>query len=142
MPDTFEGRFESLTQHAALVLRRLQTCEAPGPALAQELLDTIFTHFDGTLREIGVGDTTVPKRMRTMVEAFLGRGTAYAEALAAGEPALVAALARNAGSVDAVGLARYVAASETALAAQPLQGFVDGALPFPDPAAAYAAPVA
>ena len=142
VPDTFEGRFESLTLHAALVVRRLQACEAPGPALAQEIVDTIFAHFDRTLREMGVGDTTVPKRMRTMVEAFLGRASAYAEALAEGGPALVAALARNTGAIDAAGLARYVAASETALARQPLQGFVDGALPFPDPAAVCAAPVA
>ena len=142
VPDTFEGRFESLTLHAALVLSRLQACEAPGPALAQELVDTIFAHFDRTLREMGVGDTVVPKRMRTMVEAFLGRGTAYAEALAAGGPALVATLARNTGAVDAAGLARYVAIGRTALAAQPLQGYIDGTLPFPDPAAVCAAPVA
>ena len=142
VPDTFEGRFESLTLHATLVLRRLQACEAPGPALAQELVDMIFAHFDRTLREMGGGDTTVPKRMRTMVEAFLGRGTAYADTLAAGGPALVDTLSRNTGAIDAAGLARYVAASQTALAGQPLQGFVDGDLPFPDPAAACAAPVA
>ena len=86
IPDTFEGRFESLTLHATLVLRRLQACEAPGPALAQELVDTVFAQFDRTLREMGVGDTTVPKRMKTMAEAFLGRSAAYAAVLGLARP--------------------------------------------------------
>ena len=132
VPDTFEGRFESLTLHGALVLRRLQACEPPGPALAQDLTDTLFAHFDQTLREMGVGDTVVPKRMRALAEAFLGRSRAYAEALqSGGEDALVASLARNVGARDTQGLARYVLTSVEALARHPLEGFVDGELPFP-----------
>ena len=42
MTDTFEGRFESLTLHAALVLRALNALPAPGPDLAQDLVDSIF----------------------------------------------------------------------------------------------------
>ena len=62
LSDTFEGRFESLTLQAALVLRRLNALPAPGPEIAQDLIDTIFQHFDRMLREMGIGDTTVPKR--------------------------------------------------------------------------------
>ena len=133
VPDTFEGRFESLTLHAALVLRRLQLCGSPGPSLAQDLTDTVFAHFDRTLREMGVGDTVVPKRMRTLAEAFLGRSRAYEEALHGDAASLAGSLARNVCARDTQGLARYVSASVAALDRQPLQGFLDGEVPFPDP---------
>ena len=142
IPDTFEGRFESLTLHAVVVLRRLQEGPAPGPDMAQHLVDTIFQHFDRTLREMGVGDTVVPKRMKKMAEAFLGRSTAYDTALrpSMGEleafDALSEALSRNVyvGRHDGVALARYVRASIDRFARLPLQTFIDGGTPFPDPA--------
>lgn len=136
IPDTFEGRFESLTLHAVLVLRRLRECEAPGPEIAQSLVDTIFQHFDRTLREMGVGDTTVPKRMKTMAEAFLGRSVAYAEALEQGSVALAETLKRNvyAGVGDAALLTRYVEAAAILLGEQKLRGFAEGRAAFPDPA--------
>lgn len=135
VPDTFEGRFESLSLHAILVLRRLQRCEAPGPAMAQHLVDTLFKHFDRTLREMGVGDTTVPKRMKTMAEAFGGRSAAYDAALRGERVTLVEALARNvyAGRRDAAVLADYVEALAAALAMTPLQTFLDAEIRFPDP---------
>ena len=136
VPDTFEGRFESLCLHAILVLRRLQRCETPGPAMAQHLVDTVFKHFDRTLREMGVGDTTVPKRMKTMAEAFGGRSTAYEAAFRDDREALVEALARNvyAGKRDAIALTAYVEAATAALAMTPLQAFLDGEPGFPKPA--------
>ncbi len=112
--------------------------------MAQDLIDTVFEHFDRTLREMGVGDTTVPKRMKGLAEAFLGRSTAYDDALRTGRDALAAALQRNMlmdGSVasnnatrDLAALTRYVEAVAAALANAPLQAFVDGRPPFPDPA--------
>lgn len=141
IPDTFEGRFESLTLHAALLVRRLRSAEAPGPDMAQHLVDTVFRHFDRTLREMGVGDTTVPKRMKQLAEAFLGRCTAYDEAIRTEDPgALEAALKRNVymnegGAAPlAAPLAGYVRASLEALASQPLGAYMKGSAPFPDPA--------
>ncbi len=144
VPDTFDGRFEILALHAVLVLRRLQGAASPGPDMAQDLVDTVFRHFDRTLREMGVGDVTVPKRMKTMAEAFLGRSAAYHTALRAerddvtapGDDALAAALSRNvySGRVNGTALARYAAASAAALEHAPLQSLIDGAVPFPDPA--------
>ena len=132
VPDTFEGRFESLTLHAVLVLRRLQAGPPPGPDMAQHLVDTVFKHLDRTLREMGVGDTTVPKRMKTLAEAFLGRSAAYQEALKSGTLAM--ALARNIylGGQDGERLARYVEASVERLDAETLQGFIEGRVPFAD----------
>ena len=138
VPDTFEGRFECLVLHAALVLRRLRACSPPGPDMAQHLVDTIFRHFDRALREAGVGDTTVPKRMKTLAEAFLGRTTAYEAALRSpNDDALAAALARNVYAEQRTGadLARHVAASAAALSETSLQDFIDGGVTFLEPAA-------
>ncbi len=140
MPDTFEGRFESVTLHAALVLRRLNALSEPGPEMAQDLVDAVFRHFDHTLREMGVGDTVVPKRMKRFVEAFLGRSSAYDEALRRGGEGLVRALARNvlaikddAAPVVLEPLTRYVEAATVLLDEAPLQVFLEGRPPFPDP---------
>lgn len=133
--DTFEGRFEVLTLHAWLVLRRLAALPSPAPEIAQDLIDTLFRHFDIALRELGVGDTSVPKRMRHLAEAFLGRCQAYDAALRAGHETLAAALARNvyAGAGDARRLAHYVEAADRTLASAPIAAFSRGPVPFPAP---------
>jgi cytochrome b pre-mRNA-processing protein 3 len=135
--DTFDGRFECLILHVTLVACRLRDAESPGPDMAQHLVDTTFRHFDRMLREQGVGDTSVPKRMKQLAEAFLGRSAAYELAFRQGAEALAAALRRNVyrDGREAAGLTAYVQASRAALAATPLQAIIDGALPFPDPAA-------
>jgi len=79
--DTLDGRFEMVTLHAALVLRHMHRLAPPAPDLAQDLADCLFRHFDLALREMGVGDTSVPKRMRALAEAYLGRSLAYEKAL-------------------------------------------------------------
>ena len=70
IPDTLEGRFEALTLHALLVLRRLRRLPPPADDVAQDLVNHLFREFDYALREMGVGDTRVPKRMQTLGEAF------------------------------------------------------------------------
>lgn len=126
--DDIDGRFESLALHAALVLRRLGLLPAPGPEIAQDLADALFRHFDVALREMGVADVGVPKRMRTIAESFLGRANAYDRTLREGHAALCAALARNvyAGRRDADRLARYVEALDKGLAGATLAEFVEG----------------
>ena len=133
--DSFDGRFETLTLIATLALRRLNAMASPGPELAQDVVNAVFKHFDATLREMGVGDPSVPKRMKKFAEAFLGRGLAYDRA--AREGAFEAALRRNvyADRGDAGRLARYVEAARAALDDAPFEAFVSGPLPFPDPRA-------
>jgi cytochrome b pre-mRNA-processing protein 3 len=135
--DNFEGRFEMVTLHAVLVLRRLNRMGAPAPEIAQDLADAHFRSFEVALREAGVGDIAVPKRMKTIAEAFLGRGVAYDLALRDGTPALAAALARNvyAGRGNPDRLARYVVAVNQALANVSLEAFTAGQVPFPQPSA-------
>lgn len=94
--DNFEGRFEALTLYAVLTTRRLKAMPAPAPDLAQDLIDHVFIQFDRALRDMGVGDITVPKRMKTMASAFLGRASAYDQTLQSGDLAgLGEALLRN-----------------------------------------------
>lgn len=84
LPDTVEGRFESLTLHALLVLRRLRRLPAPADDVAQDLVDAVFAHLEIALREMGVGDFGVPKRMKKLGQAFYDRTDRYSAALDAG----------------------------------------------------------
>ena len=133
--DSMEGRFEALTLLAALVLRRLHRLKPPAPQVAQDLTDSLFRSFDSALRETGIGDTRLAKRMRSLAEAFLGRAAAYDLALDSGVPGLAAALARNVydGRGNPERLARYVEAAWQALANAPLEAFIAGPVPFPRP---------
>jgi cytochrome b pre-mRNA-processing protein 3 len=98
VPDTLDGRFDLVGLFAALVIRRLRQADAgrAGPVLAQAVFDAMFADMDFNLRELGVGDLSVAKRMRAMWEAFHGRALAYQAPLdARDEAALAEALARN-----------------------------------------------
>jgi cytochrome b pre-mRNA-processing protein 3 len=100
VPDTVEGRLDMLMMHLVLLLRRLGQGQ-PGsmdavPAAGQELFARFCRDIDANFREMGVGDLTVPKKMRQVAEAYYGRARAYQSALQADDmPALEAALARN-----------------------------------------------
>lgn len=136
VPDTVEGRFEALCLHAILVLRRLNRLPVPAAEVAQDLVNSVFTQLDASLRELGVGDMGVAKRMKKLGAAFYGRAEGYDAALSAGDTAaLAAALVRNVlgGEGDGAGLAAYVQAADTALAGVDLDGLLGAALPFPEP---------
>jgi cytochrome b pre-mRNA-processing protein 3 len=138
-PDTFEGRFEVTVVNAGLVLRRLTLAEAPGPELAQALSNALFSVFDDALRETGVADLGVHKKMKKLASAFSGRGIAYAKAAGPsaeqGDAALAEALARNVlgGRGDGAAFAAYYRRAEAVLAKTPVAVFLSGAAPFPAP---------
>src|SRR5690606_28902601 len=73
IPDTFEGRYEALILHLLLILRRLKRLPDPAADVAQDLVDAAFRELDRSLRELGVGDTSVPKRIKSLAQAFYGR---------------------------------------------------------------------
>jgi cytochrome b pre-mRNA-processing protein 3 len=114
VPDTVDGRFEMVTLHAFLVLRRLKGATESSTNAAQDLFDLMFEDMDVSLREMGAGDMGVGKRVKAMVQAFYGRIASYEAGLAEDQEALEAALTRNvyataeAGHPDVAGLARYV----------------------------------
>ncbi len=139
VPDTAEGRFEMIVLHLALLCRRLGRAEPAARSAAHSLSQGVFDMFcrdmDHNLREMGVTDLGVPKKMRRLGEAFYGRLGAYDRALAAdGEQALAAALARNAVPGPAASaLARYVRATAKQLDALPIEDFRAGRLSFSEP---------
>jgi cytochrome b pre-mRNA-processing protein 3 len=121
VPDTVEGRLDALTLHALIVMRRLKALPEPAPEVAQEFIDVLFQHVDHGLRELGVGDTTVPKRMKKIAQNFYGRIGAYTGPLdAADHSGLQAALERNIPGVASAMLATYLIASERSFAARML----------------------
>src|SRR5712672_2769349 len=95
VPDTVNGRFDLLVLHLWMVLRRLTSMEGGGAAVSQALFDRFCADLDANLREMGVGDLAVPKRMQAFGEAFYGRAAASDLALAAGTEPLAQALCRN-----------------------------------------------
>lgn len=140
VPDTLEGRFEMVLLHTILICHRLKDGDERERALSQEVFDTFASDMDRTLREMGVGDLSVPKKMKKIGAAFYGRAAAYDAALAAGDDSLlVAALARNILEVDpqAAGdlpgshsqaLAAYVRAAVRELNATPYEVLAGGEL--------------
>jgi cytochrome b pre-mRNA-processing protein 3 len=95
IPDTLEGRFEALALNGALAMIRIHADAGAAP-LAQAFADRLFRAVDAGLREAGVGDTAVPKRMQKLASAYYGRLDAYAVAIRARDgAALAAALGRN-----------------------------------------------
>jgi cytochrome b pre-mRNA-processing protein 3 len=143
--DTVNGRLDMLILHLWLVLRRLRSVSG-GQDLSQALFDRFCTDMDDNLREMGVGDLTVPKRMQAFGEAFYGRSTAYDLAFEAGDAELAQALSRNVldgGFPDsAQTLGRYVRAVAASLAAldDAAVGAGDWAFPSPAPHAKEATP--
>ncbi len=134
--DTFEGRFEMLALLAGLALRRLNAMAAPGPEVAQRLVDALFRNLDPALREMGVGDLAVPKRMKRLAGDFLGRNVAYDAALRQDGTGLATALSRNVFGGESGGerLGRYTMAAARVIEAMPIEDLLCGSLRFPDPA--------
>lgn len=121
--DRIDARFELYTLHVLLLVMRLRDEGERGAEAAQALFDTYVSALDHALRELGVGDISVGKKMRKLGEAMYGRMTAYEPPLRDGDAgALAAGLARNVFESDdpAAGgrLAAYALASRARLATQ------------------------
>ncbi|UWF59615.1 ubiquinol-cytochrome C chaperone family protein [Brucella sp. 2716] len=96
VPDTPLGRYEMLSLHIFLALHRMKGENPALNALAQEIADEFFKDVDHSLRELGIGDQGVPKRIKKLARMFYGRVGAYGAALDANDAqALAAALTRN-----------------------------------------------
>jgi cytochrome b pre-mRNA-processing protein 3 len=135
--DSVEGRLDLIHLHAALLVRRVRRdADTRGPALAQAVFDAMFSDMDVNLREMGVSDLVVGKRVRGLWEAFHGRAIAYEAALDAGDQAAMAlALARNvwraeAATPAAVRLARIAFAQAEMLQSQGFAALMAGQADF------------
>jgi cytochrome b pre-mRNA-processing protein 3 len=136
VPDTLEGRFEALCLHVILALRALRELPPPADEVGRDLAEALFRDLDASLREMGVGDTAVPKRMKKLGEAFYGRAHAYDGPLNADdEVALAEALGRNVtgSEAPATPLARYALAVDAASKPLSLDAILSRGLTFPRP---------
>ena len=140
VPDTVDGRFEMIVLHTVLILGRLRQEGDGGAALSQALFDVLLDDMDRSLRELGVGDLGVGRRVKAMGKAFYGRADAYEAALGAdggaGDNALANALRRNLyGTVEAddhqiAVIIAYIRREIAGLAGQPGRDLLAGKVAF------------
>ncbi|WP_421694300.1 ubiquinol-cytochrome C chaperone family protein [Aestuariivirga sp.] len=132
VPDTLDGRFDMITLHMFLVLDRLK---GKAEAFRQALVDEFFRDMDRSLREMGVGDLGVGKRVRKMAEVLYGRIAAYDKAMTGPDDTLMQVIARNvfADQPEAMGaahLATYMREQRAYLAGQEADAIARGHLRF------------
>ena len=140
VPDTLEGRFEMVVLHGFLMVRRLDRGPQPGPDIARDLTDAMFARFEVALRETGVSDIAVPKRMKKLASGYLGRAGAYNEGLeGTGEGSLPLAIGRNilaeegaVPSAHAEAIAGYVRILDERLAQSSVEDILALQLDWPD----------
>ena len=137
VPDTPLGRFEMISLHMFLLQHRLHGETGPSREIAQDLIDEFFAEVDQSLRELGIGDMGVPKRMKKLARMFYGRTAAYADALSRDDgEALAEALRRNvrpdaASWAEASALAGYMTRAWALLGTQESDDIRAGKLQFP-----------
>ena len=144
VPDTPEGRFRVVGLHVILLLDALMAGQngIEGPeeeraALARAVQEKFFDELDASLREMGVSDLAVPKRMRRLADAFFAQLGALRTALEAGDDAVLQdALVRHIyaetdESGGAAALAAYARRARAALRGLPFERALTGRLPWP-----------
>lgn len=131
--DTPDGRFDMVVLHVVLLMRRLKRDLPQTADTAQALFDVMFADMDQNLREMGIGDMGVGKRVKAMAQGFYGRLAAYDQALDRQDAtALAAALRRNLyrktepSDADLAAMAAYVTKEEARLARWPGQALDEG----------------
>lgn len=139
VPDTVMGRFEMLSTVLILYFHRTGASTPTAKAIAQEIVDAFFEDLDHSLRELGIGDQGVPKRMKKLASMFYGRVDSYGKALeAANGVALETALRRNFHpdnddpNLSMALLADYMLKATGALRAQPDDVFERGEATLPE----------
>ncbi len=137
VPDTVDGRFDLLLLHMFFILYPLQSKGSDAKDFGQALFDVMFANMDVALREMGVGDLSVGKKIKKMAKAFYGRMAAYSDAAGSDDPEiLLSALKRNLyrdGDVSDRSLetiATYFRQQVTHISSQPVSGVLLGVVEF------------
>lgn len=96
IPDTLDGRFEAIVLHLFVHLEAWEKQYGKErEEFSRLVMEAFFADMDRSLRELGVGDTGVGRRVKQMAKAFYGHAQAYRETIDNRE-AFVEALKRNA----------------------------------------------
>ncbi|MEX2167176.1 MAG: ubiquinol-cytochrome C chaperone family protein [Methyloceanibacter sp.] len=137
LPDTLEGRFSVLSLHLFAVLHRLGQGNDEALYLSQKLMDTFTADMETVLREIGVGDLSIPKKMRGLAASSTALLQSYAAAFAEGDEALAATIAEtlpldgDAAVASAQSLAPYLKEVVRKFEAQQISRLIAGKVNFP-----------
>jgi cytochrome b pre-mRNA-processing protein 3 len=138
VPDTLQGRFVLLSLNLFAVLHRLKAGGAEAHDLAQQLVDQFSADMETVLREVGVGDLSIPKRMRGLAASSAALLQSYEEGFAAGEGAVAGAIAEalplEGTLAEAAGgrLAHYLEGVVQHLEKEPLSALSAGEVRFPE----------
>lgn len=95
IPDTIDGRFELIVLHFFFIDNALNKEVEYYDKIYQEILEIMYKDFDMSLREIGVGDLSVGKKIYHMTEAFSGRIVAYRAASKKNKTEVIKSLKKN-----------------------------------------------
>lgn len=142
VPDTLDGRFDLLVLHLALVAHRLKGGDGVARTWVRSLFERFIADMDRNLREMGVGDLSVGRKVKAMAHALNGRLRSYDLALTQGDgdTTLEIALDNNLyGTIltcpaDAMAaMVAYIRSAVAALAEQPGERVLAGELHFPAP---------
>lgn len=137
VPDTLDGRFEMLSLHMYLGIDRLNDGSEQEVRMAQAVMESFVRDMDASLRDLGVSDLRVPKRMKALYGSFGGRIGGYRLARGEGGDAMHSALARNiytdGGDERTVRrLGAYVTDALAEIARIPADALANGRIEFPD----------
>jgi cytochrome b pre-mRNA-processing protein 3 len=135
VPDTVTGRFDMISLHMALLFRRLRSETGRSKDFSQSVFDLFFRDMDRSLREMGVGDLGVPKRIQKMGNIFFGLLAALSEPMDRNDSqALEAVLSRNifdgASGSNVEALAAYLLRQDRALMSNTAGDIVAGRIAF------------
>jgi len=92
--DSVEGRYDMITLVLTLVMLRLEDAGNMGPATAR-LTELFVEDMEGQMREAGIGDPTMGKKINALMESMNGRIGAYRDGLRSDPKVLVEAVRRN-----------------------------------------------
>lgn len=132
VPDTVTGRFDMISIHMALVLRRLKNEGGEAGKFAQALVDLFFRDMDRSHRELGITDLGIPTRIKKLGNVFYGLAQVLTAALDRSDHGAVEEiLVRNvygAANPGAAPLASYIEDEAKRLAATPTTAITAGTL--------------
>ncbi len=129
VPDTPIGRYEAIGLHMILFLHRTRGGSEAMEQLSQDVLDEFFLELDHSIRELGVGDAGVPKRMKKLGKMFYGRMKPYWTALDENNVENLAdAVIRNVSPENMDGLNGHAIATYMIKGAEQLSALTDDAV--------------
>ena len=136
VPDTMEGRFGMIGVHMFLTLERIRHQGTAEKGLGRALIEAFVTDMDDSMREIGIGDMGVPRRVKKAAAALHEHLDSYRAARSSGDAdALEHALRRyvylDTGAGAPQRLASYIRAAGADLDKQSWAAIARGRISFP-----------